>query len=219
MPLIEPGAKAPNFSLKDKDGKSHALKDYTGRPLVLYFYPKNESADCTLEACHFRDHYPEFSKIKAVVLAVSPDTAESHARFAAEHALPFTLLVDAPRKGSPPAAASAYGAWQDKTLYGRRYQGVVRTTYLLNGAGRVVRRWDKVKVEGHAPQVLAAVRDLHAGGREAVMESKPARMRPTKGRAVKAPKARSRRTAHTRDSDPPYAPSKPTRGKTRRPTR
>src|SRR5947208_3646826 len=94
MPLIEPRRKAPAFTLKDQHGKTHSLKDYLGRIVVLYFYPKDQTSGCTNEACQFRDHFPDFTKIKAVVLGISPDSADSHLRFASEHQLLFTLLTD-----------------------------------------------------------------------------------------------------------------------------
>jgi peroxiredoxin Q/BCP len=158
--LINPGAKAPAFSLPDQAGEIHALKDFAGRPLVLYFYPKDDTSGCTKEACAFRDLLPKFSRSKAAVLAVSPDDSKSHAKFAKKFDLPFTLLADVPGDKSVPAVCDAYGVWQEKSMYGRKYMGVARTTYLIDGKGVVVKRWDKVKVDGHAEDVLAAVQAL-----------------------------------------------------------
>jgi len=155
MPLIEPGKKAPAFTLTDQDGKSHRLADYAGRPVVLYFYPKDDTSGCTKEACSFRDHRPRFNSSKAAVLGVSILDQASKARFANKYDLNFPLLADADHE-----VADAYGAWQKRSMYGRSYMGVARTTYLIDADGKVRRRWDKVKVEGHAEEVLAAIDEL-----------------------------------------------------------
>lgn len=161
MPLIEVGSKAPAFELRDQDGKRHALKDFAGRVVVLYFYPKDDTSGCTDQACQFRDHLPDFRKIKAVVLGVSPDDEKSHAMFAAKHDLGFTLLADTQRDANDnPKVCEAYGVWGEKTMYGKPYMGVTRTTYLIDGDGVVQRRWDKVSVKGHVAEVLAAVKEL-----------------------------------------------------------
>ena len=167
MTLIDEGKKAPAFSLVDQAGKKHALKDYAGRPVVLYFYPKDNTSGCTKEACEFRDLLPRFERSKAVVLGISPDSEKSHANFVAKHDLNFTLLADVPVKSGndaddkgTPQVCTKYGVWREKSNYGRKYMGVVRTTYLVDGAGKVVRRWDKVKVAGHAEEVLEAVKGL-----------------------------------------------------------
>jgi peroxiredoxin Q/BCP len=152
MPLIDPGKKAPAFSLNDQQGKTHRLADYAGRPVVLFFYPKDDTPGCTKEACAFRDHLPKFKTNKAAVLGVSILDEASKARFAAKHDLTFPLLADADH-----AIAEKYGVWQKKSLYGRSFMGLVRTTYLVGGDGKVVKRWDNVKVDGHAEAVLAAV--------------------------------------------------------------
>src|SRR4051794_36468121 len=141
MPLIDVRRKAPAFTLKDENGKSHSLKDYMGRIVVLYFYPKDESAGCTNQACQFRDHFPEFTKVKAVVLGISPDSSESHKRFADEHQLAFTLLSDPPNDKGVAPVCDAFGVWGWRMMYGRRYKGVVRTTYVIDQTGRVARRW------------------------------------------------------------------------------
>jgi len=152
MPLVEPGRKAPAFSLKDQDGKPHRLSDYEGRFVVLYFYPKDDTSGCTKEACDFRDNLPKFKSEKAVVLGVSILDEASKARFAGKHDLNFPLLADPDHD-----VAEKYGAWQKKSLYGRSFMGIVRTTYLIGPDGKVVRRWDKVKVDGHAEEVLASL--------------------------------------------------------------
>jgi peroxiredoxin Q/BCP len=161
MPLIEPGQKAPDFTLPDQTGAKHSLKDYVGRPVVLYFYPKDDTPGCTIEACAFRDLLPKFGSGKAAIFGVSPDDEKSHADFAAKFNLNFTLLADSPAKnGQAPRVCDQYGVWQERTMYGKKRMGVARTTYLIDGAGKVARRWDKVKVEGHAAEVLAAVNEI-----------------------------------------------------------
>jgi thioredoxin-dependent peroxiredoxin len=155
VPLIDEGKKAPAFSLKDQDGKTHSLTDYAGRPLVLYFYPKDDTPGCTTEACSFRDAQPDFSKVKAIVLGVSVLDTASKAKFAKKHALNFPLLADEDH-----AVADKYGAWQEKSLYGRKYMGIARITYLIDRDGKVAKRWDKVSVGTHAEEVLEAVKTL-----------------------------------------------------------
>jgi len=155
MPLIEPGKKAPAFALKDQDGTTHKLSDYAGQPVVLYFYPKDDTPGCTTESCAFRDNLPKFKAGKAVVLGVSILDEASKAKFAAKHSLTFPLLADAEH-----VVAEKYGAWQERSMYGRTYMGVARVTYLIGADGKVARRWDKVKVDGHAEDVLAAMNSL-----------------------------------------------------------
>jgi peroxiredoxin Q/BCP len=158
MPLIDPGKKAPAFSLKDQTGKTHSLADYAGRPVVLYFYPKDDTPGCTKEACSFQDHLPKFAKGQAVVLGVSVLDERSKAKFASKYNLTFPLLADPDH-----AVIDKYGAWQEKSMYGKTYMGVARLTYLIGPDGRVARRWDAVKVDGHAEDVLAAVQAVKAG--------------------------------------------------------
>jgi peroxiredoxin Q/BCP len=155
MPLIEPGKKAPAFTLKDQDGKTHKLSDYEGRPVVLYFYPKDDTPGCTAEACAFRDNLPKFKPGRAAILGVSILDEDSKARFAEKYDLNFPLLADPDHE-----TAGKYGAWQERSMYGRTFMGVARVTYLIGPDGKVARRWDKVKVDGHADEVLAAVNEL-----------------------------------------------------------
>jgi peroxiredoxin Q/BCP len=155
MSLIEPGRKAPAFRLKDQNGQTHALADYAGRPVVLYFYPKDDTPGCTAESCAFRDNLPRFGTSKAVVLGASILDERSKAKFAHKYQLTFPLLADPDHQ-----VAEQYGVWQEKARYGRKYMGIVRTTYLIGPDGRVARRWDNVKVDGHAEDVLAAVNEL-----------------------------------------------------------
>jgi peroxiredoxin Q/BCP len=152
MPLVEPGKKAPSFSLKDQDGRTHTLADYAGQSVILYFYPKDDTPGCTTETCEFRDTLPKFKSRKAVVLGASILDEKSKAKFAAKHDVTFPLLADADH-----AVAEQYGVWQEKSRYGRKYMGIVRTTYLIGPDGIVKQRWDKVKVEGHADDVLKSV--------------------------------------------------------------
>jgi thioredoxin-dependent peroxiredoxin len=155
MPVIEPGKKAPAFTLPDQDAVSHSLKDYTGKPVVLYFYPKDDTPGCTKEACNFQSALPDFRKIKATVLGVSVLDSASKAKFAKKFALTFPLLADEDH-----AVAERYGAWQEKSMYGKKYMGVARITYLIDGSGMVVKRWDNVKPDLHADEVLAALAAL-----------------------------------------------------------
>ena len=156
MALIEPGKKAPTFTLKDQAGVTHKLSQYAGRPVVLYFYPKDDTPGCTTESCDFQTRLPQLSKLgDAVVLGMSILDEKSKAKFAKKHGLTFPLLADADH-----AVAESYGVWQEKMRYGRKYMGIVRTTYLIDAASKIAKRWDKVKVEGHADEVLAAVKGL-----------------------------------------------------------
>ena len=155
MALIDPGKKAPAFALKDQHGKTHRLSDYAGRSVVLYFYPKDDTPGCTKEACSFQDNLPKFNTGRAVVLGVSVLDEASKAKFAEKYELTFPLLADADH-----AVAEKYGVWQKKSLYGRSFMGIVRTTYLIDPNGKVAERWDNVKVDGHAGAVLSAVNGL-----------------------------------------------------------
>jgi peroxiredoxin Q/BCP len=155
MALIDPGKKAPAFGLKDQTGKTHRLSEYAGRPVVLYFYPKDDTPGCTKEACAFRDNLPKFKPSKAAIFGVSILDEASKARFAEKYDLNFPLLADADHD-----VAEKYGVWQKKTNYGREYMGLVRTTYLIGPDGKIAKRWDNVKVDGHAEAVLDAVKAL-----------------------------------------------------------
>jgi thioredoxin-dependent peroxiredoxin len=153
--LIDAGKKAPAFNLKDQGGEPHRLSDYAGKPVVLYFYPKDDTPGCTKETCEFRDALPRFKSSKAAVLGVSILDEKSKARFAGKYHVTFPLLADAEHE-----VAEKYGVWQEKSRYGRTYMGIVRTTFLVGADGKVARRWDNVKVDGHAEDVLAAVEAL-----------------------------------------------------------
>jgi peroxiredoxin Q/BCP len=153
MALIDPGRKAPAFSLKDQHGKTHKLADYAGRPVVLYFYPKDDTPGCTKESCDFQAALPGLKPSNAVVLGVSILDETSKAKFAKKHGLTFPLLADADH-----AVADKYGVWQEKSRYGRKYMGIARTTYLIGPDGKVAQRWDNVKVDGHVDAVQEALR-------------------------------------------------------------
>lgn len=155
MALIDIGKKAPAFSLKDQAGQGHRLSDYAGSPVILYFYPKDDTPGCTTESCDFRDRLPKFKSQKAVVLGISILDETSKAKFASKYDINFPLLADEDH-----AVAERYGVWQKKSLYGKSFMGIARTTYLIDAEGKVARRWDKVKVDGHAEDVLTAVAAL-----------------------------------------------------------
>ncbi len=155
MPVA--GDRAPEVALHDEHGTVHRLADRRGSWTVVYFYPKDNTSGCTTEACEFRDLHTDITGLDAAVWGVSPDGSGSHAAFRAKFGLPFTLLSDEDH-----AVAEAYGVWQEKTKYGRTYMGVVRSSFLVGPDGRVAAAWPNVKPEGHAAQVLAAIREAQA---------------------------------------------------------
>ena len=157
MSTLERGDLAPDFSLPDETGKLHSLADQRGRWTILYFYPEDDTPGCTTEACQFRDLTPKTKDTGADVWGVSPDNAASHRRFREKYDLPFTLLSDVDH-----AVAETYGAWQEKTNYGRTYMGIARSTYLIDPEGRIARAWPKVKADGHAAATLAALEEERA---------------------------------------------------------
>lgn len=153
--FIEEGKKAPAFSLKADDGTTVKLSDFKGKTVVLYFYPKDDTPGCTKEACGFRDSYEDLAGHGAVVLGVSPDKVESHVKFRDKYDLNFRLLADPDHK-----VAEAYGAWGEKNMYGKKTMGIKRSTYIIDGTGKVAKVWKAVKADGHATQVLAALEAL-----------------------------------------------------------
>jgi len=155
MAMPDVGDKAPAFSLEDQSGKTVKLSDFKGKTVVLYFYPKDDTPGCTREACSFRDEHSALKKAGAVVLGVSPDSGPSHAKFAGKYKLPFPLLADTDH-----AISEKYGAWGEKSLYGRKFMGITRSTFLIDASGKVARVWPKVKVDGHVDQVLEAIREI-----------------------------------------------------------
>ncbi len=155
--LIEPGKKAPAFDLPDQDGEKHRLADFAGKFVVLYFYPKDDTEGCTIEAGEFRDAAAAFKKAGAVVLGVSPDDSKSHCKFIDKYNLNFTLLADVPGTDGVPKVCAKYGVWGEKSMYGRTYMGVLRTTYVIGPTGKVMHRFDNVKPAGHVKEVLAVL--------------------------------------------------------------
>ncbi|MBI3789259.1 MAG: thioredoxin-dependent thiol peroxidase [Gemmatimonadetes bacterium] len=146
---------APDFSLPADDGTTVRLKALRGQPVVLYFYPKDDTTSCTQEACEFRDLFPRFKRSKAIVLGVSPDPVKSHLKFKAKYELPFTLLADTEH-----AVCELYGVWKEKSMYGRKYMGVERSTFLIDAKGKLRQAWIKVVSKGHAEAVFEAVQAL-----------------------------------------------------------
>ncbi len=152
---VEEGKAAPAFTLTDADGNRVSLKDLKGRNVVLYFYPRDDTPGCTKEACGFRDLWSDFQTLDTVVLGVSPDEADAHRSFVHKYGLPFTLLCDPGRK-----VMQKYGAWGEKTLYGRTTTGVIRSTVLIGRDGRVIKHWKRVaKAQTHPERVLAVLRE------------------------------------------------------------
>ena len=149
---LEPGQKAPDFTLPDQDGTPVSLKSLRGQPVVLYFYPKDDTPGCTKEACDFRDAQPRFTKGKAVVLGVSLDSGESHRKFIAKFSLPFRLLSDEDAKVS-----KAYGVYKQKSMYGKTYWGIERSTFVIGPDGTVERALYNVRPKGHAASLLSGL--------------------------------------------------------------
>jgi peroxiredoxin Q/BCP len=153
--MLKDGDMAPEFDLPSDRGPGLRLSEQKGRPIVVFFYPKDDTSGCTLEAKDFSALLGDFEAAGAEVIGISPDSVASHARFRSKHDLSVRLVSDTER-----SAAQAYGVWVEKSLYGRKYMGVERSTFLIDGAGRITRSWRKVNVPGHAAEVLAAVRAL-----------------------------------------------------------
>jgi peroxiredoxin Q/BCP len=147
---IEAGITAPDFTLPDDTGAMRKLSEFRGKPVVLYFYPKDDTPGCTTEACSFRDNYSAFQKAGVVVLGVSPDAPKSHTKFKAKYELPFTLLADEKHE-----VCQMYGVWGLKKRYGREYEGVFRTTFLIDADGKIKQVFKDVKPAEHIPEVLA----------------------------------------------------------------
>ncbi len=152
---ISAGGQAPDFTLPDDEGRMHTLSEYRGKPVVLYFYPKDNTSGCTKEACGFRDDYSAYQDAGVIILGVSPDSSKSHANFRTKYELPFILLADPDRE-----VLKKYGAWGLKKLYGREYEGVLRTTFLISEDGNILKVFEKVKPANHSAEILAALQDL-----------------------------------------------------------
>jgi len=151
MPL-QTGIPAPEFSLPDENGKIRNLSEFLGKPVILYFYPKDDTPGCTTEACNFRDDYSQFDQAGVVILGVSPDSAKQHTNFKTKYSLPFTLLADQDHK-----VCELYGVWGRKKFMGREYDGVFRTTFLIDPNGQIVKVFEKVKPAEHSAEVLQAL--------------------------------------------------------------
>jgi thioredoxin-dependent peroxiredoxin len=152
---IEEGRKAPDFTLASTDGKKIKLSSFKGSPVVVYFYPKDDTPGCTKEACAFRDLKRDFQKLGAHVLGISADSVESHEKFRDKFELNFPLLADEGHK-----VAEQYGAWREKNMYGKKSMGIQRSTFLIDAKGRVAKVWKAVKVDGHDEQVMEALKGL-----------------------------------------------------------
>jgi len=151
-PLVEEGSPAPNFTLTSDSGEQVSLESFRGQPVVLYFYPKDDTPGCTVQAVGFRDTYSEFTERGAVVLGVSPDDEAAHVRFREKYELPFTLLADPDH-----AVAEQYGVWGEKNYAGKKYMGISRTTFVIDADGNVVKTMRNVKPDGHPQKVLEAL--------------------------------------------------------------
>jgi peroxiredoxin Q/BCP len=151
--MLEEGTIAPDFTLEASGGGSVSLSDYRGKKVVLYFYPKDDTPGCTTEACNFRDDYSDIIAAGAVVLGVSPDSVKSHDKFTIKYELPFALLSDPEHE-----VAEMYGAWGEKKMYGRSYMGIIRSTYVLDENGVIVKVFPKVSPKNHSEEVLAVLR-------------------------------------------------------------
>jgi peroxiredoxin Q/BCP len=151
--MLTPGQQAPTFSLSSDTGDTVSLEDLRGRKVVLYFYPKDDTPGCTVEACEFRDSWSAVKKTGAALFGVSPDSIGSHQKFKKKFDLPFPLLADPDHR-----TAEAYGAWGEKSMYGKKYMGILRTTFVIDEKGTVAKVFEKVKPQGHAAEVLGALR-------------------------------------------------------------
>lgn len=155
MSELQEGAAAPDFTLATDTGEKVSLHDMRGKNIVLYFYPKADTPGCTTEACEFRDSFPRFGESNAVILGASPDTSQAQAKFKEKFSLPFTLLADEDH-----SLAESYGVWKEKSMYGKKYFGVERTTFLIDKDGKVAKIFQKVKPAGHAQEVGEALAGL-----------------------------------------------------------
>ncbi|HEY0220635.1 MAG TPA: thioredoxin-dependent thiol peroxidase [Candidatus Paceibacterota bacterium] len=155
MKKLEEGSKAPDFKALDQNGKSHKLSDYMGKWILLYFYPKDDTPGCTKEACSIRDSWPDFKKLKLEVFGISIQDEKSHKKFSEKYDLPFTLLVDDDKK-----IVEKYGVWAEKSMYGRKYMGTLRNSYLVNPKGKIEKIYQKVNPVSHVEEVLEDLKKL-----------------------------------------------------------
>ena len=152
---LKVGDKAPAFKLKNQDEETISLSGLKGKPVVLYFYPKDDTPGCTKEACNFRDEFPKFGKLKAEIIGISTDSVKSHKKFAEKYGLPFILLADEKKQ-----VVQEYGVWKEKNMYGRKYMGIERTTFIINSDGKITNIFPKVKVDEHNKEVMEALKEL-----------------------------------------------------------
>lgn len=157
MTMPAAGTAAPDFTLDTDEGKPLSLSDLRGQAVVLFFYPKDDTPGCTVEACEFRDAFPRFTGVDAVILGISPDDVKSHEKFRRKFDLPFALLADTGHQ-----VAEQYGVWKQKSMFGKKYMGVDRTTFVIGPDGRIARVFEKVKPAGHAEEVAAALADIES---------------------------------------------------------
>lgn len=150
--MLKVGMSAPDFTLNDSNGNPVSLKDFKGKGVILYFYPKDNTSGCTQEACDFRDAFPEFEKLNAVVLGISADSEKSHKGFASKYDLPFILLSDPEKE-----VIQKYDVWKEKSMYGKNYMGIERTTFLIDKEGKIRKIFPKVKVAGHVEEILEII--------------------------------------------------------------
>lgn len=153
MATAKVGHKAPDFTLNDADGNKCKLSDFRGEKVVLYFYPKDDTSGCTAQACGFRDEQPKFKKLNTKVIGVSPDNEKAHTKFIAKYELPFMLLCDPEH-----TVSETYEVWKEKSMYGKKYMGIERSTFIIDEEGKLVAEFRKVKVPGHVEEVIAALK-------------------------------------------------------------
>ncbi len=153
--MLEVGTKAPDFTLQDQDGKDVSLSDFKGKKVILYFYPKDNTSGCTKQACAFKELYPDFMEKDAIVLGVSKDSVASHKKFQEKYELPFELLSDPDHK-----VIEQYDVWKEKSMYGKKYMGIVRSTYLIDEEGKIEKALEKVKPQQNPEQMLKLVEEL-----------------------------------------------------------
>lgn len=156
MPIPQAGTAAPDFTLPTDADAPLRLSSLRGKPVVLFFYPKDDTSGCTKEACSFRDALPRFEQMNATILGISPDSTKSHRKFKDKYNLPYTLLADEDH-----AVAEQYGVWAEKSMYGRKYMGILRTTFVIDATGKIARVFEKVKPDEHATEVAEAVAALN----------------------------------------------------------
>ena len=154
--MLKEGIKAPPFNLPDQNDKYHRLSDYKGKWVILYFYPKDMTPGCTTEACNFRDHFQSFDNLNTVILGISKDSIGRHTKFASKYSLPFPLLSD-----ENDSVCEDYGVWQEKSMYGKKYMGINRSTFIIDPEGKIVKIYPKVNVKTHALEIMDDIRNMH----------------------------------------------------------